>query len=44
MPVLLAGSAGGYLKTGRYIDYMDWNRPAEVPWDSPIREGVAYNR
>jgi hypothetical protein len=22
---LLAGSAGGYLKTGRYMDYIDWN-------------------
>jgi hypothetical protein len=25
VPCLMAGSAGGYLKTGRYIDYIDWN-------------------
>jgi hypothetical protein len=24
VPCLIAGSAGGYLRTGRYLDYIDW--------------------
>ena len=38
MPVLLAGSAGGYFKTGRYIDYRtidgnDQGTPVLYPYD-----------
>ena len=49
VPVLLAGSAGGYLQTGRYIDYVDWNMPGGGGWSAggkpaPIVEGVPYNR
>ncbi len=45
VPVLLAGSAGGYLKTGRYIDYIDWDRNVKFSQhNGMVIEGVPYNR
>lgn len=45
VPVLLAGSAGGYLKTGRYVDYIDWNQPVKFSQhNGMVIEGVPYNR
>jgi hypothetical protein len=45
VPALLAGSAGGALRTGRYLDYIDWERPAKYQLeDAPIVEGVPHNR
>jgi hypothetical protein len=45
VPTLLAGSAGGYLKTGRYIDYIDWNQPVRFSQhNGMVIEGVPYNR
>lgn len=45
IPTLLAGSAGGALNPGRYIDYIDWNRPVKFRQeDGPVIEGVPYNR
>jgi hypothetical protein len=45
VPTVIAGSAGGYLKTGRYIDYIDWNRPAKFSQhNGMVIEGVPYNR
>lgn len=45
VPVLMAGSAGGYLKTGRYLDYIDWDRPVKFSQhNGMVIEGVPYNR
>jgi hypothetical protein len=45
VPTILAGSANGYLKTGRYIDYIDWNRSVKFSQhDGMVIEGVPYNR
>ncbi len=45
VPVLLAGSAGGYLATGRYIDYIDWDRNVKFSQhNGMVIEGVPYNR
>ncbi len=45
VPTVIAGSAGGYLKTGRYIDYIDWNRSAKFSQhNGMVIEGVPYNR
>lgn len=45
VPTLLAGGAGGAVRTGRYIDYIDWRRPiVRVEQDGPMIEGVPYNR
>ena len=45
VPTLLAGSAGGYLETGRYIDYIDWNRSVKFSQhNGMVIEGVPYNR
>jgi hypothetical protein len=45
VPTVLAGSANGYLRTGRYIDYIDWNRsPKFSQHDGMVIEGVPYNR
>ncbi len=49
VPTLTAGSAGGYLQTGRFLDYRNlsndgiWNgfRPDLAHWDRP---GIPYNR
>ena len=45
VPTVLAGSAGGYLKTGRYIDYIDWDRSVKFSQhNGMVIEGVPYNR
>ena len=45
VPTLLAGSAGGYFETGRYIDYIDWNRSVKFSQhNGMVIEGVPYNR
>jgi hypothetical protein len=45
VPTVLAGSGGGYLKTGRYIDYIDWNRSVKFSQhNGMVIEGVPYNR
>lgn len=45
VPTVLAGSANGYLETGRYIDYIDWNRsPKFSQHNGMVIEGVPYNR
>jgi hypothetical protein len=45
VPTVLAGSANGYLETGRYIDYIDWNRPVKFSQhNGMVIEGVPYNR
>jgi hypothetical protein len=45
VPTVLAGSGGGYLETGRYIDYIDWNRSVKFSQhNGMVIEGVPYNR
>ncbi len=45
VPVVMAGSAGGALKTGRYIDYIDWDRNVRFSQhNGMVIEGVPYNR
>ncbi|TPV93723.1 MAG: DUF1552 domain-containing protein [Myxococcales bacterium FL481] len=45
LPTAVWGRAGGYLKSGRYIDYIDHNRPVRFrQHDGPVIEGVQFNR
>lgn len=45
VPCLLAGSAGGYLKAGRYLDYIDWDgRSYFSQEDGNVIEGIPQNR
>lgn len=45
VPCLLAGSAGGFLKTGRYLDYIDWDGRAYFGQeDGTVIEGIPHNR
>ncbi|MEE9382298.1 MAG: DUF1552 domain-containing protein [Nannocystaceae bacterium] len=45
LPTAVWGRAGGYLKMGRYVDYIDHNRPVRFrQHDGPVIEGVQYNR
>jgi len=45
VPCVLAGSAGGYLQTGRYLDYIDWNGQAYFSQeDGNVIEGIPHNR
>jgi hypothetical protein len=45
VPCLLAGSAGGYLKTGRYLDYIDWNgRAFFAQEDGNVIKGIPHNQ
>jgi hypothetical protein len=45
VPTLLAGSLGGHFATGRYIDYIDWNRSVKFSQhNGMVIEGVPYNR
>lgn len=45
IPTVTFGSAGGYLKTGRYIDYVDHDRPIRFrQHDGSVVEGVQFNR
>ncbi len=45
VPCLLAGSAGGYLQTGRYLDYIDWSGRAYFSQeDGNVIAGLPHNR
>src|SRR5690606_27662492 len=45
VPCLLAGSAGGYLKPGRYLDYIDWDGRAYFSQeDGNVIKGIPHNR
>jgi hypothetical protein len=45
VPCLLAGSAGGYIKTGRYIDYIDWNGKSYFGQENGnVIKGIPHNR
>jgi len=45
VPCLLAGSAGGYLETGRYLDYIDWDGQAYFSQeDGNVIEGIPHNQ
>ncbi|MEM9075069.1 MAG: hypothetical protein AAGE52_41615, partial [Myxococcota bacterium] len=45
MPTVLFGRGGGVLKSGRYIDYIDYERPVRFrQHDGAVIEGVQYNR
>jgi hypothetical protein len=45
LPTALWGRAGGFLGTGRYIDYINHDRPVRFrQHDGPVIEGVQYNR
>lgn len=45
VPCLLAGSAGGFVKTGRYLDYIDWDGKAYFSQeDGNVIKGIPHNR
>ena len=45
IPTVLAGGAGGKLKTGRFVDYIDWNQPGKFCQEyGTVIEGVPYNQ
>lgn len=46
MPTVLAGSAGGALRTGYYVDYIDWNHDYANPigWWGLLIPGLPHNR
>ncbi|MEZ4237429.1 MAG: DUF1552 domain-containing protein [Myxococcota bacterium] len=45
VPCILAGSAGGFLQTGRYLDYVDWNGRAYFGQeDGTVIKGIPHNR
>jgi len=45
VPALLAGGAGGFLDTGRYLDYTDWSsRSYFAQHGGHAIQGVAHNR
>lgn len=45
VPALLAGSAGGKLRTGQYLDYSDWqSRLFFGQYDGAVIQGLAHNR
>jgi hypothetical protein len=45
VPCLLAGSAGGFIKTGRYLDYIDWDgRSYFSQEDGNVIEGIPHNQ
>ena len=42
---MLAGSAGGYIKPGRYIDYIDWDLQSYFGQeDGNVIRGLPHNR
>ncbi len=48
LPIITAGSAAGYLKTGSYLDYRNKNAPSlghtdEIPWQD-LQVGILYNQ
>ena len=45
MRSILIGSCGGFFKTGRYLDYIDWNGRAYFSQeDGNVIKGVPHNR
>jgi hypothetical protein len=45
VPCLLAGSAGGFIKPGRYLDYIDWDgRSYFSQEDGNVIKGIPHNR
>ncbi len=45
VPCLLAGSAGGAIKPGRYLDYIDWDGKAYFSQeDGNVIKGIPHNR
>jgi hypothetical protein len=43
LPVITAGSAGGYFRTGQYVDYRATNRIIDY-YEPQSYQGLAYNR
>jgi len=44
-PVVTAGSAGGYFKTGYHVNYIDYTRTMYGDWNGPQgNPGIHYNR
>lgn len=45
VPCLLAGGAGGAIRTGRYLDYIDWEgRSYFSQEDGNVIQGIPHNR
>lgn len=45
VPCLLAGGAGGFIKTGRYLDYIDWaGRAYFAQEDGNVIKGIPHNQ
>ncbi len=45
VPCLLAGSAGGYVQAGRYLDYIDWDGHSYFAQeDGNVIKGIPHNR
>jgi hypothetical protein len=45
VPCLLAGSAGGFIQPGRYLDYVDWDGQAYFGQENGnVIEGIPHNR
>ncbi|HEY8946978.1 MAG TPA: hypothetical protein VIM73_22195, partial [Polyangiaceae bacterium] len=45
VPCLLAGSAGGFIKPGRYLDYIDWDGRAYFSQeDGNVIRGIPHNQ
>jgi hypothetical protein len=45
VPCLLAGGAGGFIKTGRYLDYIDWGGRAYFSQeDGNVIKGIPHNQ
>lgn len=45
VPCLLAGSAGGFIKPGRYLDYIDWDGHSYFSQeDGNVIKGIPHNR
>lgn len=46
-PIITAGSAGGSLRTGQYLDYRNLNSPASGAWENSnevLHPGLSYNQ
>jgi Protein of unknown function (DUF1552) len=45
VPCLLAGSAGGFIQTGRYLDYIDWDGQSYFSQeDGNVIRGIPHNQ
>jgi len=45
VPCILAGSAGGFIKPGRYLDYIDWDgRSYFSQEDGNVIQGIPHNQ